>query len=62
MRFIKETIACWDFDEATFGDPVGVTFGSCGEYQMGTARPQVYQALSTRGGSEAISTADPVEM
>jgi prepilin-type processing-associated H-X9-DG protein len=56
VRFIKETIANWEFDEGSFGDPVGVTFGSCGEYQMGTARPRVYQALSTRAGSEAIGS------
>jgi prepilin-type N-terminal cleavage/methylation domain-containing protein/prepilin-type processing-associated H-X9-DG protein len=58
VRFIKDTIDSWSLDQST-GDPVGVTYGAtCGEYQLGTAKPRVYQALSTRSGREVVSASD----
>ncbi len=54
VRFIKETISTWAVDE--FGDPIGMTFGACGERRMtADSRPQIYQALSTRKNGEVIS-------
>jgi prepilin-type N-terminal cleavage/methylation domain-containing protein/prepilin-type processing-associated H-X9-DG protein len=49
VRFIKETIASWTpYNNAT-GDPVGFMYGAtCGENQIGSAVPQVYQKLATR--------------
>ena len=56
VRFIKETIASWPIDPANGGDPVGVTYGAtCGDYQLGTAKPLIFQALSTRAGGEVMS-------
>lgn len=55
VHFLKDTIASWKVDYNDFGSPLGVTYGACGEYQMGRAVPVVYQALSTRGGHEVIS-------
>jgi prepilin-type processing-associated H-X9-DG protein len=55
VKFLKETIASWEIDYADLGSPLGVTYGPCGEFLMGNARPQVYQALSTRNGGEVIS-------
>ncbi|QDV38754.1 DUF1559 domain-containing protein [Tautonia plasticadhaerens] len=55
VRFIKETIATWPNDMSNFGDPVGVAYGPFSEYQFGTARSAVYQALSTRAGGEVVS-------
>jgi prepilin-type N-terminal cleavage/methylation domain-containing protein/prepilin-type processing-associated H-X9-DG protein len=54
VRFVKETIATWSTNSD--GDPVGIAYGSCKEQMMGTARPQVYQALSTRAGGEVLSS------
>ncbi|QEH31775.1 putative major pilin subunit [Aquisphaera giovannonii] len=57
VRFLKETIDTWPTDPATGYDPVGVAYGpNYGEYYMGTAKPRVYQALSTRDGGEVISS------
>ncbi|WP_422927321.1 DUF1559 domain-containing protein [Singulisphaera sp. PoT] len=57
VRFVKETVASWPVDPNNAGDPVGINYGSnCGEYQYGSARPLVLQALSTRSGSEVISS------
>lgn len=54
VRFLKETIATWPIDPSS-GDPVGVTFGTCNEYRVGTAMGATYQALSTRAGGEVLS-------
>jgi prepilin-type N-terminal cleavage/methylation domain-containing protein/prepilin-type processing-associated H-X9-DG protein len=57
VRFIKETVSTWEIDMSS-GDPVGMAFdATCGFRQMGpTSRPQVYQALSTKKGSETLSS------
>ena len=56
VHFIKETIQSWGpYNNAT-GDPVGFVYGgTCGENNIGTAIPGVYQALATRNGGEVIS-------
>ncbi|MHC5539643.1 DUF1559 domain-containing protein [Singulisphaera rosea] len=56
VHFIKETIATWQNDPNNSGDPVGVSYGDYSEYQWGSTRPQVYQALSTRSMGEVISS------
>jgi prepilin-type N-terminal cleavage/methylation domain-containing protein/prepilin-type processing-associated H-X9-DG protein len=59
VRFMKETIGTWPINlNDPFGDPIGVTYGSCGETQLGAAIPSVYQALSSRSGNEVISATD----
>jgi prepilin-type processing-associated H-X9-DG protein len=55
VRFVKDSIASWPNDFANGSDPPGLTYGACGEAQMGTAPAGVYQALSTRRGNELIS-------
>ena len=56
VRFIKETISSWGPYNTSTGDPVGFNYGAtCGEYQIGTAIPQVYQKLATRNGGEVVS-------
>ncbi|MGA2700282.1 MAG: DUF1559 domain-containing protein [Isosphaeraceae bacterium] len=56
VKFIKESIASWGPYNTATGDPVGFTYGpTCGENYIGTALPQVYQALATRNGGEVIS-------
>jgi prepilin-type processing-associated H-X9-DG protein len=55
VRFLKDTINTWAYDQST-GLPVGLTFDPAGPYK-GTSAPGVYQALSTRNGSE-VSSAD----
>ena len=55
VRFLKDSIASWPVDPNNAGNPVGVASGAaCGEFQMGAAQPQVFQALSTRAGGEII--------
>jgi prepilin-type processing-associated H-X9-DG protein len=57
VKFIKETIASWSPYNSSTGDPVGFYYGSqCGENHIGTAKPQIYQALATRNGGEVISS------
>jgi prepilin-type N-terminal cleavage/methylation domain-containing protein/prepilin-type processing-associated H-X9-DG protein len=56
VRFLKDSISTWANQSGNGGDPVGVTYGNSGEYYLGTARPSVYQALSTRNGGEVISS------
>jgi len=57
VRFVKETIQTWKTDMNNGGDPIGVTYGpDYSEYRLGTARPGVYQALSTRDGGEVLSS------
>jgi prepilin-type processing-associated H-X9-DG protein len=64
VRFIKNSINSWTFatgnvDNATYKDaiPDGTTFDpSLIIWSMGTARPGIYQALSTRAGAEVISS------
>jgi prepilin-type processing-associated H-X9-DG protein len=56
VRFLKDTIATWQIDYTSpFGDPIGINVGACNDYQLGTSRPLVYQALASRNGGEAIS-------
>jgi len=58
VRFIKDTVNSWAIDPNTC-DAVGITYAgpSGGEYyQMGNAKPGVFQALSSRNGSEVISS------
>ncbi|WP_165250461.1 DUF1559 family PulG-like putative transporter [Paludisphaera soli] len=58
VRFLKDSIASWPINNAAGGDPVGLTYGAtCSEPQMGTARPGIYQALSSKSGGE-ITSAD----
>jgi prepilin-type processing-associated H-X9-DG protein/prepilin-type N-terminal cleavage/methylation domain-containing protein len=55
VKFLKETIGCWSIDPTT-ALPVGVvTSGFRPLFTIGSAQPQVYQALSTRAGGEVIS-------
>ena len=55
VRFIKDSIACWPNDVPNYGPDI--QWSADGEYVvgMGTAKPQVWQALSTRRGGEVIS-------
>jgi prepilin-type N-terminal cleavage/methylation domain-containing protein/prepilin-type processing-associated H-X9-DG protein len=55
VRFIKDTIACWSNDVPNYGPDI--QWSADGNYVMGvgTAVPQVWQALSTRKGGEVIS-------
>jgi prepilin-type processing-associated H-X9-DG protein len=55
VRFIKDTISCWPNDVANFGPDI--QWAADGTYVVGTgtARPGVWQALSSRRGSEVIS-------
>ena len=59
VRFIKDSVASWPINTAAngWGDPIGINArsGSCGESQLGTAKPSVYQALATRNGGEVVS-------
>jgi prepilin-type processing-associated H-X9-DG protein len=58
VKFLKETIATWriNLKDKVNGDPIGIVHGpKYGEYQWGTAKPQVYQALGTRAMGEVIS-------
>ncbi len=57
VRFLKESIESWPIDpNSPFGDPIGVVFNFCEGYSLDGAVPGVYQALSTRRGSEVISS------
>ena len=57
VRFLKETIDTWPIDLSTGGDPLGIGYGpDFSEYRWGTARPRVYQALSTRDNGEVVSS------
>jgi prepilin-type N-terminal cleavage/methylation domain-containing protein/prepilin-type processing-associated H-X9-DG protein len=57
VRFIKETINTWPLDNSTPEPlPIGIAYGSYGEPLLGTSRPGVYQALSTRNVGEIISS------
>jgi prepilin-type N-terminal cleavage/methylation domain-containing protein/prepilin-type processing-associated H-X9-DG protein len=55
VRFIKDTIASWPINVAAQGP--GIQWSADGNYIVGpgTAVPRVWQALSTRRGSEVIS-------
>jgi prepilin-type N-terminal cleavage/methylation domain-containing protein/prepilin-type processing-associated H-X9-DG protein len=55
VRFIKDTIACWTNDVANYGPDI--QWSADGNYVVGigTAKPQVWQALSSRRGGETIS-------
>ena len=57
VKFIKESISSWTPYNTSSGDPVGFQYGAtCGENQIGTAVPQVYQKLATRNMGEVISS------
>ena len=59
VRFIKETIDTWGRYDTATGDPVGFGRGArCGEHQLGTATPGLYQALATRNNGEVVSGGD----
>jgi prepilin-type N-terminal cleavage/methylation domain-containing protein/prepilin-type processing-associated H-X9-DG protein len=54
VRFLKDSIDSWAQDPATVL-PKGLTFDPAGPYkETGVVRRGVYQALSTRNGSEVI--------
>ena len=58
VRFIKESISCWPINPTT-QFPVGVTLGGIGgrTYQIAPGtKVGVYQMLSTRAGSEVVSS------
>jgi prepilin-type processing-associated H-X9-DG protein len=60
VRFLKETIDCWQIDPAT-GLPPGISFDSIpplGAVVHSAPRTQfgVYQTLSTRNGGEVIDS------
>src|SRR5262249_51732999 len=61
VRFIKNSINSWGFGAGakdSFGDqiPDGTTFDASNVlWSMGTAKPGIYQALSTRQGGEVLS-------
>lgn len=56
VKFIKETISSWTPYNTSSGDPIGFTYGgTCGENQIGTAVPQIYQKLATRNMGEVVS-------
>ncbi len=53
VRFVTETVQSWEFD-TTEGSPAGAHFVPPG-YWTNLPAPGVWQALSTRGGGEAVS-------
>jgi prepilin-type N-terminal cleavage/methylation domain-containing protein/prepilin-type processing-associated H-X9-DG protein len=62
VRWLKNSISSWTFqtgNQTKYGDsvPDGVQIDSTGFiYSLGTAKPGVYQALSTRSVGEALSS------
>jgi prepilin-type N-terminal cleavage/methylation domain-containing protein/prepilin-type processing-associated H-X9-DG protein len=57
VRFVKETINTWQLDNSTpYPLPIGIAYGSYGESLLGSSRPGVYQALTTRNVGEVISS------
>jgi prepilin-type N-terminal cleavage/methylation domain-containing protein/prepilin-type processing-associated H-X9-DG protein len=60
VRFIKDSVASWPVDNSDSGyaTPVGIQswIAPCNSFQLGTARPSVYQALSTRAGGDVLSS------
>jgi hypothetical protein len=54
VRFIKDSIQTWRHDTIT-GQPAGATENEDGSWSNLPA-PGIWQALSTRGGAELIST------
>jgi prepilin-type N-terminal cleavage/methylation domain-containing protein/prepilin-type processing-associated H-X9-DG protein len=57
VHFIKDTISSWPYNTST-GYPLGVTYNtSNGVYTVAPGtRIGIYQALSTRGGGEVVSS------
>jgi prepilin-type processing-associated H-X9-DG protein len=55
VRFIKDTISCWPNDVPNYGPDI--QWAADGNYVIntGTAIPRVWQALSSRRGSEVLS-------
>ena len=58
VKFLKETIGTWAVDPTNRYLPVGISYGATGGlgFSWGTTTPKVYQALSTRGSGEVISS------
>ncbi len=55
VRFLKDTIQTWPFDQVT-GKPLGVTGSDSTPYVLDpSVRLGIYQSLSTRNGGEIIS-------
>ncbi len=55
VQFVKETIDSWP-TEPTTGQPIGLTPGDLGgSFWVGSAKPGVWQALSSRAGGEVIA-------
>jgi prepilin-type N-terminal cleavage/methylation domain-containing protein/prepilin-type processing-associated H-X9-DG protein len=56
VRFIKDSISCW-LNDVSYGGP-DIQWSSDGGYVMntGTAKPQVWQAISTRKGGEIVGS------
>lgn len=54
VKFIKETINSWPIDNTC--DTPGLIYDSKGYANMGTAKPGVYQHLSSRANGEVISS------
>jgi prepilin-type N-terminal cleavage/methylation domain-containing protein/prepilin-type processing-associated H-X9-DG protein len=55
VRFIKDSIACWQNDVPNYGPDIQWSADGAYVVGIGTAVPQVWQALSTRRGGEVIS-------
>ena len=55
VRFIKDTISCWPNDVANFGPDIQWSADGGYVVGVGTAKPQVWQALSSRRGGEVIA-------
>jgi prepilin-type N-terminal cleavage/methylation domain-containing protein/prepilin-type processing-associated H-X9-DG protein len=57
VHFIKESINNWQLDNSSPEPlPIGIAYGSYGEPLLGSSRPGVFQALSTRNVGEVISS------
>jgi prepilin-type N-terminal cleavage/methylation domain-containing protein/prepilin-type processing-associated H-X9-DG protein len=54
VKFLKDTIDSWQIISTC--DAPGITYDANGFENMGTARPGVYQKLSSRAGGEVISS------
>jgi prepilin-type N-terminal cleavage/methylation domain-containing protein/prepilin-type processing-associated H-X9-DG protein len=55
VRFIKDGIGTWEDVDPKTGYPKGISQDANGFYDLGNARPGLYQNLSTIAGNEAIS-------
>jgi prepilin-type N-terminal cleavage/methylation domain-containing protein/prepilin-type processing-associated H-X9-DG protein len=55
VRFIKDTVNCWPYNPAN-GQPINLIVNANGTYDIAAGTMGVYQALSTRGGGEVVSS------